>query len=243
MKQNDPAPMPASNVEWLRNLIANREEQLDDSRAVEGEFLVKRASLQEELAEYQRNAKPGQAAALAKTTAKLRADIAEVDSGIADARDAQDRLTREILAAQDHLIELQSRDLCQRAVQAVAALAEPAAAEERALEAYIAAIRVRRAAGAKAAELTRQALMALGNDEERMLDYQDIVIARAAGCGAEMAFAVIGALRDISSASGAKLVDDHVQINAFISTGDTPTTAIEAAVRVVASRLNVEVQP
>ena len=59
MKQSDSTP--ASNVEWLRNLITDREEQLEASQGIEGEFLAKRAALQEQLGEHQRAARPGQA--------------------------------------------------------------------------------------------------------------------------------------------------------------------------------------
>lgn len=236
------APAPVSNVTWLQGLIADKEEQLEAWQASEGEFLTKRAPLHDELAEHQRNAKPGQAAALAKTTAKVRAAIAEVDAAIADARDAQDRLTRELAVARAELIELESREARERAVRSVAAMAEPAAAVERAVGDLIAAMRALRAVGAKAGDQVREALVALGNDEERMLDYQDIVVLRAAGRGFEMGVAVIGLLREIVATAGTK-IDDHVQFNQFISCGETPTSAVEAAVRVVASRLNVQVQP
>lgn len=239
MKESTPAPV--SNVEWLRNLIADREEQLEAWQAGEGELLTQRAALNDQLAGLLSNAEPGKAAALAKTTAKLRAEIAEVDSGIADSRDTQDRITRELAVARRELIELESNDLRQRSVQFVAALAERAAAVERTGDAHLVAWRELRAAGAKAGDLAREALLALGNDEERMLDYADLVIARAAGRGSEMGLAVVGLLRDIAATSGCKL-DDYVQFNAFVRADETPTSAVEAAVRVVASRLNVQVK-
>lgn len=119
---------------------------------------------------------------------------------------------------------------------------EPAAAVGRAADELVTALRTLRAAGAKAGTEVREALLALGHDHERMLDMEDIVVSRGAGRGPEMASAIAGVLRDIASMSGTKL-DDYVQFNPFISCGETPATAIEAAVRVVASRLDVDVQP
>lgn len=232
-------PRTPSASSALRAQLAADEQQLDAWRENENRALAQHSELQGQLADLQRNVHASDAAALAKRSAALRRQIDEAQAALEDARAIGDRLAREIASNRQRLASMETIELRHRAVQSVAELVKPAAEVEQAAANLVAAIRKLREAGAASRTLVSHALVALGHDETRMLDMQDIVVSRAAARGSEMASAVTGMLREIASASGARL-DDYVAFNEFVSCGQTPTSAIQRAVEVVASRLDVQ---
>jgi cell wall assembly regulator SMI1 len=237
MKQKSAAP--AGESATLRSQLATAERNLEAWRTYGNEALARGATLETRLADLQRSADPTQLGAIMKVSAKLRAELAEAKSALADAHDSQDRLEAEINGTRQKLLDVETLEQRQHAAQAVAALATLAAPVERAAADLVATLSHLHAEADRAHVLVEVAVQALNLDPMVLGDWQQIVFPRAAACGPEAGSAIAHILYDVARASRANL-DAHVTFNEFNRGAGTMTQALKAAAAVIASRLGVD---
>lgn len=237
-----PPTKPVSTSDTLREQLAAAERQLEGWRKNGNDAQARVNALNAERADLLRGADPAKPGTLTKASAKLQTEIAEARSALADAHDSQDRLQAEITTIRQQLDDLETIEQRRGAVQAITDLVQLAAPVDRAVADLIAALRNLRAEAGNARTLVGEALQAMYPDPIRMLDMQDIVIARAGTGGPEASSAIAAILYTVAEVSGAKL-DGHLAFNEFNRGTGTMTKALQACATVIASRLGVQVQP
>lgn len=226
-------------IDAERAALAQLEEQHDNLCIYEGGLLTKATLLRAELDSLLRSADLAKPAAIAKPSAKLRADITETESAIADCRDLQDRLWADILARRQQLQKVETIEQRKDAAHAVFALTTQGAPIDRLATQLVAAIGSLRVSGSEARNLVEPVLHTLHPDPMVMEDMRQIVLPRASASGPEMASAIAAILYAIAGASGAEL-DTYVTFNELIRGNTTMVDALKAGSEYIGSRLGVQ---
>ncbi len=219
--------------------LAQLEQQFETLQTYEESQLSQRTALRAQHDNLLRGADPTKLASLSKASTKLRAEIAELDNGISDTRDLQDRLWQEILTRRQQLSDAQTLQQRQDAAHVVSALAIHATPIERLGSELVAAIARMRIAGTSARSQVEPVMQVLNPDPMIMEDMRQIVLPRASATGPEVAAAIATILYAIAHASGVDL-DAYVTFSELNRGHMTMTEALAISAATIASRLGVE---